>query len=330
MFCRSFVVVACATKFLFAQDPTPAPTPNAAAPTAPVPALPAAGSAEALALVDQAIAKMSAYARGTWKTSEEQDSAMMRGAGLPFGNDDVEVQGGWLRDLVWGEFDDQQYVRANGRLVAKVDGGWRLRGSKLGRGRSVPFTLDPELLFVVLAELPVESRQVVNVDRGEVANKPVTILSLELTENVAAEFVDCGVVPAPGSIGAFMVLGAARGIDLPQPDRTVQLALFVDDSGDLLRFACKVFEKNPMFGNVQVQVAGAAIGGDEEAEGEEVVEAAEPAKGEMGPQLWKKGFPQRKPAKDESVATFRADFQQLGRAEAPALDQKAKQLLRVR
>ena len=62
---------------------------------------------------------------------------------------------------------------------------------------------------------------------------------------------------------------------------------------------------------------------EEEEVEEEKVEGSAEAK-------WKRGLPRIKPAKDQSVMTFRADFKKLGLAEAPELDDKSKQLLRIR
>ena len=132
----------------------------------------------------------------------------------------------------------------------------------------------------------------------------------------------------------FMIGG--MGGNMPQPDYTVHLALFVDaENGDVLRLAAKVYEKNPMMGNVAIQVAGGAARGgrgDEEEGDDEKDEKNEKKEGAAadGKPAWKKGLPVKKPAKEESVMTFRADFQKLGLAEAPALDDKAKALLRLR
>jgi len=319
----SFTVVAFATASLFAQDPPAAP------PAATAPAVPAAGSPEATALLDKAIGKMQAYGRGEFKTSEASDNAMLRGQGLPFGGEDVEVEGGWHRELVWGDADGKDYVRANGRLLAKVGAEWRLRGSKLPGGRPVPFTLDPDLLFTVLASLPADARKVANVEAGEVAGKPVAILSVALEGDVAGEFAATGVVPIGGGLGGgFMIFGGGGGgMEMPENEYTIYLAFAVDaDSGDLRRFTAKVFDTNAMMGNVQIQIAGGPGGDDEE---EEVVEEEKPAAA-GAPLVWKKGLPTKKPGKNESVTTFRADFKQLGLAEPPALDDKAKALLRVR
>ncbi len=317
---RSTFAFALSTLALFAQEPTKPTAPPAAA----VP-LPAANSPEAAKVVEQAIAKMAAYGRGSFSTSESQDAAMMRGAGMPFGGGDTEVKGGWHREVVWGEHDGSDYVKANGRMLAKVGDGWKLRASKLGAGKPAPFTLDPALLFALLQELPAEARAVVHVEAGEVASKPVTILSLQLDGDAATEFMDSGVLPAAGG-GGFVMFGGVGGMPMPQVDHTVYLAFSIDESGDVLRFAAKVYEKNGMFGGMQVAIAVNGQGVVEEEKEEEKEEEEEKAD---APVVWKKGFPKRKPAKDESVVTFRADFSKLGRAEPPQLGDKEKALLRL-
>jgi hypothetical protein len=307
---------------LLAQEPAASATPAAPA----GPALPAAESPEATALVDKALAKMLAYGRGAFKTTENQDSAMLRNAGLPFGQEDIEVEGGWHRGLLWGDHDGSEFLRANGRMLAKVGSNWQLRGKKLGDGKTAPFTLDPELLFTVLAGLPAEARKVVHVEAGEVATKKVAVLSLHLTAEVASEFAESGALPG-GSGGGLMMLGGPAGMGAPDVEHDVYVALFVDaEGGDLLRCTTKVFEKNPMMGNIQIQVQGGGGGDDVEA-AEDEKEDTKTAAGDA-PQ-WKKGLPVKKPAKDESVTTFRADFKKLGMAEAPALGDKQKALLRL-
>lgn len=318
---RTLAVALFAATSLLAQEPAVPATPIAPA----APDLPAAGSPEATALVDKALMKMRAYGRGAFSTVESQDSAMLRGAGLPFGNEDTEVTGGWDRDLQWGEHDGNHFLRANGRMLAKVDGGWRLRGKKLGDGKSAPFTLDADLLFMVLQGLPESARKVVHVDAAEVGGKKVGVLSLQLGDEAATEFAESGAVPGSGGRG-FMLLGGPGGMGAPEIEYTAFVALFVDPaSGDVLRCSTKVFEKNPMMGNVQIQVAGGGGDGDED-EKDEAEAKEEPAGGAM---QWKKGLPVKKPAKDESVTTFRADFKQLGIVEVPALDAAVKAMLRL-
>ncbi|HEX5053894.1 MAG TPA: hypothetical protein VFZ65_19100, partial [Planctomycetota bacterium] len=111
----------------------------------------------------------------------------------------------------------------------------------------------------------------------------------------------------------------------PRAEYTVYLAFQVDaGNGDLLRFTAKVFEKNKAMAGGMVTVVTNGGGQQEEAD-EDDDEAAE-----AGPMKWKKGLPVKKPGKDESVMTFRADFTKLGLAEPPELDDQAKALLRMR
>ena len=102
---------------------------DASAPAAqpPAPALPEANSEAARRYVTAALDKLEAFGRGLFATTEGQDQAMLRNAGLPFGPEDVTVDGGWHRNMVWGDADGREYVRANGRMLAKIRGEWRLR-----------------------------------------------------------------------------------------------------------------------------------------------------------------------------------------------------------
>ncbi len=298
---------------------------EAAAPAAP--ALPAAGTPAATALVDTAIAKLQAYGRGTFRSTESHDIAMLRGAGIPVGTDDTLLDGGWQQDLVWGNTDDDHYVRRGGRMVTKVGDTWKLRAKKLGSGRPVPFTLDPELLCSVLQGLPAAARRVEHVEAGTVRDRQVAVLSLAVDNDLAAEFIDSGAMPeVGGGFGGVFVIGGFGNMQLPQPECAVYLALSIDpENGDLLRFAVKVYEKTGGFGTIQVQVQGAGGGQDEE----EVTDADDAKEGEAKPE-WKCGLPTRKPGKEESVLTYQVDFGKPGFAAAPELPDAAKQLLRLR
>jgi hypothetical protein len=326
---RSLAVAALTAASLLAQEPTKPSADAAAKP--PAPALPAVGSPEAQALLDQAIAKMKAYGRGAFATTESSDLAMLRAARLPVGPEDVEVRGGWEREVVWADADGKDYVKANGRTVAKAEGGWKLRGDKLPGGQPAPFTLDPDLLFTVLAELPAADRKVAHVEAGEVAGKPVALLSLVIDGDAARDLAESGALPvADGPGGRMLVFGGMGGMGAPEHDYSVHLALSVDPAGgDVLRFHAKVFDKNPMAGNVQIQIAGGP-GGDGDDEDEVVAEEKKTGAAAGDAPQWKKGFQVKKPAKDETVTTYRVDFSKLGLAEPPALDDKAKALLRLK
>ncbi|MBL8728403.1 MAG: hypothetical protein JNM25_08240 [Planctomycetes bacterium] len=291
----------------------------------PVPALPAADSPAAARLVDTALAKLQAFGRGTFRTTESHDLAMMRGAGFPIGGEQVVVEGGWQQGLVWGETDHDRFLRHGGRMVTKVGDAWKLRAKKLGSGRAVPFTLDPSLLCTVLQGLPAAARRVENVTADKVGERRVAVLSLKLEHELAREFVDSGVLPeVGGSFGAVFVVGGGFGdMQLPDTECSVHLALAVDpDNGDLLQVAVKVYEQTGGFGAFQVQVQGAGAAEDAEADEDEQAGEAKPA--------WKDGLPTRKPGKQESVLLYTVQFARHGLAEAPELDDATKFLLRLR
>ena len=287
------------------------------------PVLPKVNSDEARALMAKALDKTAAYARGHFSTTESQDNAMLRNAGLPMGAQEVEVSGGWDRNLIWAESDGRDYMTANGRMLAKVDGGWRLRRGKLAGGIKAPFTLDPNYLIAALKQLPKAASNVVHVEAGKLRGKTMVLLTIKLDSEVALEFSDCGAVPdVGGGFGGIMRLGG-MGIEPPRPELETYVVVYIDsESGDLARLSVKTYSTDQMMGQIQIAGGGFGGGGEEEEEEEEVDENA--------PVKWKRGLPRIKPAKDQSVMTFRADFKKLGLADAPALDDRSKALLRVR
>lgn len=282
------------------------------------PVLPQPGTPAAAALVDTAIAKLRAFGRGRFRSSESHDAAVTRGAGFPDGGD-VVVDGGWHRELIWGEHEQDRFLRRGGRLVVRVEDAWRLRSKKLGSGRDAPFTLDPDLLCTVLQELPATARAVDHVTAERVGDRRAAVLSLTLTEDSGRAFVDSGAVPEVGNgIGAlFVVIGGPRR-EVPTMPCTVHLALSIDpDNGDLLRFAAKVYAKTGQ--NGFVQRVGRAGGGDEAQVEPEVTPEPE----------WRHGLPTRKPERDESVLLYTVEFSKHGLAEPPAIDDVARRLLRL-
>jgi hypothetical protein len=317
----SFVIC---SAFALAQEPAVPATP--AEPQGPT--LPQANSEEARQLLSTALDKTAAYARGHFATTESQDSAMLRNAGLPIGAQDVEVQGGWNRNLVWADWDGREYMLGNGRMLAKIDGNWRMRRNKLSGGIAMPFTLDPDYLVTVLKQLPKAAGNVVHVEAGKLRSKDMVLLTIKLENEAALEFADAGAVPdAGGGFGGVMMLGGLGGLggEPPRPELQTYMVFYVDaDSGDLARLVVKTYQTDPMMG--QIQIAAGGFGGNDEDEEEEDDEA-EPANGEV---KWKRGLPSIKPTKEQSVMNFRADFSKLGMAEAPELDAQSKALLRVR
>jgi len=302
---------------------------DASAPAAepPAPALPEANSEAARRYVTAALDKLEAFGRGLFATTEGQDQAMLRNAGLPFGPEDVTVDGGWHRNMVWGDADGREYVRANGRMLAKIRGEWRLRRDKLAGGVPAPFTLDPNYLLATLKRLPAGAKDVVHVEAAKLKGRPCAILTCEVTGEDALELADSGAIPdVGGGFGGVMIMGAMGGMGMepPRPDYETYLAFFIDtETGDLLRFAVKSYQTDEMMGGVAIQIGGAGIVEEEE-------EQADEEEDEGGPVTWRRGFPRIKPKKDQSVLNYRVDFTKLGLAEQPSLSDELKGLLRVR
>ncbi|MEC7584913.1 MAG: hypothetical protein VYE77_11395 [Planctomycetota bacterium] len=301
------------------------------------PALPAPGSPQARGMLEQAIAKMQAYGRGAFTTTQSEDNPMFRGAGGPFGvMGTTKVEGGWLRHMVWAKWSGREYIAANGRMLALVEEEWQLRKDKLEGGLARPFTLDPDYLFTVLDRLPANARNVVHVESGKLRGRGVVILTLHLEDDEAVDFADTGAVPAAESgFGVAQLVGGLPGaIELPRPELETYLAFFIDaESGDLVRLATKTYSSEGMGfagGGVQVLFQAGFGGDDEEEEEAEGEEAAEEEDVEDGPVEWRRGFPRIKPGKNQSVTDCRIDFDELGLATPPSLDQELKQLLRLR
>jgi hypothetical protein len=291
-------------------------------------ALPQAGSAEARDLVSRTLDKLASFGRGSFSSTESQDQAMLRNAGLPVGMSDTEVSGGWHRHVVWGEADGREYLTANGRMMAMVDGEWRLRRNKLSGGQPAPFTLDPDYLVTVIKRMPSAARGVVHVEVGKLRGKAMTLLTIKLEDEVALEFADSGAAPdVGGAFSSMMIMGGIAGMEPPRPELETYLVFYVDAaSGELARIAIRTYSTDAMMGNIQI--AGGFVGEEEEEEEEEEGELTDD--GKPAEVKWKRGLPRVKPAKDQSVMTYRVDFRDLGQAQAPELDEPSRRLLRVR
>lgn len=298
---------------LLAQQPTP----TAQTPTAP--ALPEAGSDAANAMLLRACATMTAATSGAFTTDTETDMAMMRGQGLPMGEQKSHLEGGWDQQQRWARTDDDAFVIRGGRMVVETDRGWRLRSGQLTSGAPVPFVLQPRLLFAQLAELPQKARKVVHVEGGKVNERDVAILTLRLTGDEAEDLATSGALPLGGGGGGLFVLGGMFGGQRPKKDYSVDLALFAAlDDGQVLRLRAKVYEDDPMLQNVQIRIGGPG-GQDGEAppddEDEKEEKTTDPDKAPI-----KKGLPDREPGRTETMYYLRADFTDFGKAKAPEID----------
>ncbi|HLQ38855.1 MAG TPA: hypothetical protein VK348_13685 [Planctomycetota bacterium] len=294
----------------------------------------AAAAIDTAQLLAKACDRMLAAGNGAFKSTEEQDNAIVRKAHLP-ARGGVDVDGGWNGDWLWASAGDNgdRLVRWHGRMVVKDGDAWKLRADKLASGAPAPFVLDPALFFQILRDLPAGAGKVLHSETTELAGKQLVILSLSLADEPATEFAASGAVPGSGGGpgGGMLMLGGGGGFQPPQPDHNVDLALFVDPAnGDVHRLRVRVYEQNPMFANMQIQVNGHGGGNDDGDD--EKAEKSEPGKkdqqqGGSKDGSYKKGLPDRKLAADVSLMYFKVDFQNLGMAEMPAIPAKAKALL---
>ena len=145
-------------------------------------------------------------------------------------------------------------------------------------------------------------------------------MTISLDGEDATEMASCGILPDIGG-GAIMRIGGMFGV-VPQKSYRVDLALYIDpDNSDVHRIRAKVYQKDPMLENVQIQIGA---GGDGDAPEPEEDESTDDAADTV-----KKGLPVRKPGRTESMMYFRVDFEELGNASAPALDDSAKLWLQL-
>ncbi|MCK5941390.1 MAG: hypothetical protein KAI24_05420, partial [Planctomycetes bacterium] len=186
----------------------------------------------------------------------------------------------------------------------------------------------PDYLFTLLRRLPAAARRVEHVETGRLKGRDVAILTYKLTGEHALEFADSGAIAdVGGGLGGMIVMGGFGGFGgaPPRPDYETYLAFFIDRAtGDLVRFAAKSYQTDQMMGNIAVQIAGAGGGGNQDEEEDEDDADAD------GPIRWQRGLPRIKPNKDQSVLTYRVDFDDLGLRELPPLDDDQKALLRLR
>lgn len=308
---------------LAAQTPPKAPAAAAQNPGAPNPAavaLPEADSDAANAMLLRACATMSAVRSGSFTTDVETDMAMLRGQGLPMGEQKAHLEGGWDQEQRWAKTDGDTFVVRGGRMVAETESGWRLRASQLPSGAAMPFVLQPRLLFAQIGELPAAARRVVHIEAGKVGDREVAILTVRLTGDQAADLALSGALPTGGSGGGFMMLGGMFGGERPQKTYSVDLGIFTAlDDGKVLRLRAKVYEEDPMMANVQFRIGGPGGGeGEEEKKPDDDDEDEKTTDPDKAP--IKKGLPDRNPARAETMYYLRADFRDFDKAKAPEVD----------
>src|SRR5262249_30355679 len=95
--------------------------------------------------LDKALAATAACKSMSFRTTESQDSAMMRRFGGAMGGQDREVTGKSADGLLYASFNDEddQIVTSGARTLARHgDGAWKLRRGFTVGGQPLPFVLD--------------------------------------------------------------------------------------------------------------------------------------------------------------------------------------------
>lgn len=301
--------------------------------TLPAQDAPKPGSPESQALLDKACHKMLALGRGSFRTVEEQDNALMRQLGRGGGggeSEDAGAEGGWHADLLWARAgaDADLIVRQRGRTVVQTGKEWRIRRDKLPSGAPMPALFDPDLFFQVVRDLPAEARRVSAVETAKIGDRDVLVLALSIAGETAIDFAQTGALPPLTTGPSMMMRTGGAGRQLPQPQTTVDIGLFVDPlGGDVLRVRAKVYEKGVAGAGMRIAVAGGPGG----AGGLQLAAPAEAEKDDKGKEsgelVYKKGLPERKLGQQDSSMYLKVDFTDLGKAKPPELDDAGKRLL---
>jgi len=282
---------------------------------------PKPGSPQSQALLDKACAKMLAFGRGTFRTSEEQDSAIARR--MKRGNSEpavTVVEGGWLADLLWARAgaDAELIVRQHGRTLVQTGKDWRIRRDKLPTGTPLPALFDAELFFQVVRDLPAEARRVVAVEPAKIGETSVLVLALSIEGETARDFTQTGALP-PVLMAMGPTIMNTNGVSyMPQPPTTIDIGLFVEpEGGDVLCVRAKVCEKGPGPGPGGAGGPAAPAGAEK---------GAEPPK-ETSELVYKQGLPERELGQRDSSMSLKVDFAGLGKAKPPELDDAPRKLL---
>lgn len=291
-------------------------------------------AAAAEALLARACAVMQGLESVAFKSTEEQDPAMLRQLKKQapgFGGDAaVEVEATISQGVVQLKLaDGHEAVSHGNRTIAREgEGEWRLHRGTLANGDAIPFVLDPQMLFEELGRLPAKGKRDVKSETTKLKGQPAELVMLEVHGKAAQALAKSGLLPRFQG-GGLLAIGPMKGM-LPEPGAaTYDLAFWVEpQSGQVLRMRVRGYQEDPAGGGgITIQVAG---GGEEEGEEDE----EKPAKGEKSEKApkaiaIKDGLPER--AKKRSVSTFdyEVGFSAHGKAKVAELPAEAQQLLRV-
>ncbi|MCA8941608.1 MAG: hypothetical protein KDB80_03530 [Planctomycetes bacterium] len=305
-----------------AQSAESRPTSQPDAPAAPT-------AQEALQTLEKACGKMSHLQGLHFSSSQEEENALTRQLGGMLGGggaDSTDVIGRWTPTTVELEIGDADDVVVHGtRMIARDDHhDWSLRRDCLADGGDMPFMFDPGLFFETLGDAiggNLEFTRAEFVTRGE---RRYLQVSVTVQDDLAREFAFSGALPRASQSGGIVMLGGVRGLDMPKPSVTTDLAIQIDPESHLIdRIRVKTYEDSPFGGNVVFQVQGADQDDEEEPEEVRTVD-------ENGQRIFEQGLPIRAVEDSQSVLTFSVRFKDHDKPMLPDLDDRARGLLRIR
>lgn len=305
---------------LCAQDPTP----KKAEATAKV-------DPEAAALLHKSLLTMQNLEAVRFKTSEEQDPALVRRfkkqmGGLG-GGGAIEVEGKVAPGRTHLMLDDggQEVVTAGSRSIArKADGAWHLHRGTLANGAALPFVLDPQQLFEVLAGLGTEARHVLGASTVKYQDREARLVTFEVTGKEGKALARTGLLPLFTG-GPMMLLGPGQRPNADAAEASFDFAMWIEPgTGNILRMRTRGFRKDANGGNVQIRIGGpGGEGADDDEEEDEKADAKSDAL------TLKDGLPDRGKRKDVSEFDFDTTFMDHGKVAPLDLPKDAQALLRL-
>jgi hypothetical protein len=279
--------------------------------------------------LERACDKMQSLGGVAFSTIESQDNALTRQirGQLPGAMGDTEVAGKWSGNVLQASLnvDQDEVVIHGGRMIARTVGGpWRLRQNALANGGQLPFVFDPQRFFSFLGGLPASERKVVHEEKTTYRQQELTVYTITLEGDAA---VDCnfnGAAPSVSGGGRMMMIGLPGMGDDNPPELTVDVAIWVDPTTDLVhRIKVKSYQENAMPAGIQVRIGG--------PDGAEEVEppVEDPAADAGGAPAFKQGLPVRKVGGNTSAMEFEVRFTDHGKTQAPPLDEGARRMIGV-
>lgn len=317
-----------------AQDPSPT------SPAAPAPA-PADALAAATQRLQQALQKTAGIVdtgfTARWGPSDDGKDPVQQFLVNTAGGSASKVVGSWHADLFHAAFDGDngdELVSRGRRTIAK-DGHteWKLRRARFADGNASAFVPDPALL---LQQLAAADLRVKRAAVGTLDDKPIEILTAELSAEDVAEATWSGALPELAGWAGAMIVQMAGGGQAARPaaaapDATVDLAVLLDPATGLVHeIRARGWSKMAVAGARQFVVAGGGVvrfqraaPQQEEGDDEKAAKDTGPVDGSV---IDENGLPVRS-RKNTSVTDFTVRLRDHGKKSPPPLTDAQQRLL---